>query len=56
MSGDRASAPGDVLAAGTHLRRWDGLADGGREEPSGVYFLRVRAGQSAEVVKLVRTR
>ncbi len=47
---------GRELAAGPHVLDWDGRNDAGREEPSGVYFLRVRAEGGAEVVKLVRTR
>jgi len=47
---------GSELAAGTHTLSWDGRSDAGREEPSGIYFLRVRAGSGAEVLKLVRTR
>lgn len=47
---------GNELAAGTHFFRWDGLDDSGAQQPSGVYFVRVRAGSQADVIKLVRTR
>jgi hypothetical protein len=45
-----------ILAAGTHLLRWDGRDDGGRRVASGVYFLRVTAGERTEDRKAVLLR
>ena len=45
-----------ILGAGTHLLRWDGSDDGGRRVASGVYFLRVTAGERTEDRKAVLLR
>jgi hypothetical protein len=43
-------------AAGTVLLTWDGRDDGGRTAPSGVYFVRARAGGEARVGRVVMVR
>lgn len=43
-----------LLRAGEHLLRWDGRSQSGRAAPSGVYFLRLKAGEEAVVRKVVR--
>jgi hypothetical protein len=45
-----------LLPAGRHLLRWDGRDDGGRQVASGVYFLRVTAGERTEDRKAVLLR
>jgi hypothetical protein len=44
------------LPAGTHTLAWNGRDGGGREVPSGVYFLRVRASSETATLKLVLLR
>jgi len=46
----------DLLAAGRHVRRWDGRDDAGRAMPSGVYFARMDAAGRTESVKLTLVR
>jgi hypothetical protein len=46
--GQNVQRPASLIAAGTHLLRWDGRDDGGRRVASGVYFLRVTAGERTE--------
>ncbi len=45
-----------VLAAGNHTLRWDGRDESGQAVGSGVYFMRVRAGDRAEDRKAVLLR
>lgn len=45
-----------VLAAGRHLLRWDGRDESGRSVGSGVYFMRVSAGERIEDRKAVLLR
>lgn len=45
-----------VLGAGPHLLTWDGIVDGGGEAGSGVYWVRVVAGEDAYVRRVVRIR
>jgi hypothetical protein len=45
-----------LLGAGTHLLRWDGRDEGGRQAASGVYFLRIGAGDRTEDRKAVLLR
>ncbi|MFO7610656.1 MAG: FlgD immunoglobulin-like domain containing protein, partial [Candidatus Krumholzibacteriia bacterium] len=45
-----------LLAAGRHVRRWDGRDDGGRALPSGIYFARLDADGRVESVKLALVR
>jgi hypothetical protein len=42
------------LAAGEHAPKWNGRDDRGAAAPSGVYFVRLRAGGSAVTRRLVR--
>jgi hypothetical protein len=51
-----ASRNHGTLGAGTHRVTWDGRMDGGEEAVSGVFWLRVRAGDSAQVRRVVRLR
>ena len=44
------------LAAGTHVREWDGRDDRGRASASGLYFYRVRAGPQVLTGKLALVR
>jgi hypothetical protein len=44
------------LAAGRHLRTWDGRDDAGRAMPSGVYLVRLRVGDVSEALKLTLAR
>lgn len=41
-----------VLPAGLHQLSWDSCNDYGMQQPSGVYFARVRAGSNADVIKM----
>ncbi len=41
-------------AAGAHVVRWGGRRDDGRPAPPGVYFARLRAGDEARSLRLVR--
>ncbi len=41
---------------GEHVRAWDGRDDSGRRLASGVYFLRLRAGRTEAVRKIVILR
>lgn len=43
----------DTIDAGHHVARWDGRDDAGRWTPSGLYFLRLRAGAYAATEKIV---
>lgn len=45
-----------VLEAGDHRLEWDGVVFGDRRAPAGVYFLRVEAGETQAVRKVVRMR
>ncbi|MBN1466888.1 T9SS type A sorting domain-containing protein, partial [candidate division KSB1 bacterium] len=42
------------IAAGQHSFSWDGLNDGDKAVASGVYFLRLRAGEECRQQKIVR--
>ena len=42
-----------MLAAGTHVLRWDGRMDGGGNAASGVYWILASAGSIHKRVKLV---
>jgi PKD repeat protein len=42
--------------AGTHEARWDGLDDGGRQAASGVYVIRIQAGDFAKQRKMILMR
>jgi hypothetical protein len=44
----RTLIEGEVRARGRHAASWDGLDDGGRPLPSGVYFYRLAAGGAVE--------
>jgi hypothetical protein len=44
------------FAAGTHRIRWDGRDDAGGEVPTGVYLVRLRAGEQAASVRLTLVR
>jgi hypothetical protein len=44
----------DALAAGPHAVVWDGRDETGRAVGSGVYFVEMRAGSGASVVKVLR--
>lgn len=46
----------DRMAAGAHRLGWDGMLDGGRRGPSGVYFVRVRADGAAFTRKILVIR
>lgn len=50
--------PADASAGGSTARawNWDGRDDSGRPVPAGLFFLRPAAGNSAGVLKLIRTR
>jgi hypothetical protein len=41
---------------GRHVAVWDGRSDDGRETPSGLYFLRLKAGQHMQTTRIVRVR
>lgn len=57
VTGRRVRSLGEVaLTPGSHVLRWDGRDGAGRPVPSGVYFVRVRSGAQANVLKLVRAR
>lgn len=43
-------------SAGTHILTWDGRDESGAREPSGIYFLRIEAGNRSSSVKLVRMK
>jgi flagellar hook assembly protein FlgD len=43
-------------ALGSHQLHWDGRDTGGRDVPGGVYFVRLRAGSTLSVQRLVRVR
>jgi len=43
----------DIRMAGNHDIRWDGTDNSGRNQPSGVYFLRLDAGRESTIRKLV---
>jgi len=43
-------------AAGTILLAWDGRDEGGRAAPSGVYFVRARAGNESKVGRILMVR
>jgi hypothetical protein len=45
-----------TLAAGTHALRWNGQDDGGRACPSGLYFVRARAGHDVARVRVPLVR
>ncbi|MEZ4397296.1 MAG: FlgD immunoglobulin-like domain containing protein [Candidatus Krumholzibacteriia bacterium] len=45
-----------VLPAGSQELHWDGRSDGGRELPSGIYFVRLRAAGVDETAKLTLLR
>jgi hypothetical protein len=44
------------IDAGSHEARWDGLDDGGRQSASGVYVVRIQAGDFAKQRKMVLMR
>jgi hypothetical protein len=46
----------EIIEVGPHTVTWDGRGDEGARMPSGVYFLRVRAGGESQAVKLVLTK
>ncbi len=48
----RVLAVGSARAAGRHQTAWDGLDDGGRVLPAGVYVASIEAGGRRESVKL----
>jgi hypothetical protein len=53
-SGERVAVLLDEYRpAGRHEVRWNGLTDGSRPAPSGVYFVRLRAGRFVDHEKLV---
>ncbi len=43
-------------AGGTHTVAWDGMDDGGRLQPAGVYFARLRAGDAQQTIKMSLVR
>ncbi len=49
----RSLVAGEVLAAGSAERTWDGNDDRGRVMPSGVYFLRMRTGGGLDMTRKV---
>ncbi len=51
----RLLADGDY-SAGEHPLVWDGLADGGRPAPAGVYFLRARTEAGERTARVLRLR
>lgn len=42
------------LQPGDHLISWDGLDENGRATPSGLYFCRLKGGNTRSIMKLVR--
>lgn len=52
----RTLATGTPMAAGPQSLAWDGRHADGRDAASGVYFVRISAGASRQVEKLVRVR
>jgi photosystem II stability/assembly factor-like uncharacterized protein len=49
----RTLHPGSVLNAGEHSVRWNGLDDGGRPLPSGVYFCAIEMSGEASSRKMI---
>lgn len=50
----RTLAAGAWFGAGTHTMLWDGLGDDGRRAPAGLYFMRLRTGDTIVQRTLVR--
>ncbi len=46
----------EVRGAGAHAVTWDGKDDGGRNQPSGVYLARLRAGDDVREVRMTLVR
>ncbi len=46
----------EVLAAGSHARRWDGRTDAGGDAGSGVYLVRLKAGDVARGQRVTLAR
>ncbi|MBD3237254.1 MAG: hypothetical protein GF330_11155 [Candidatus Eisenbacteria bacterium] len=46
----------EPLESGMHTAQWDGMADGGRLAPSGIYYYVLQAGNQELTRKLVLTR
>jgi len=43
-------------AIGPHAASWDGRDAGGREQPSGIYFCRLKAPEGVAAMKLLLLR
>jgi flagellar hook assembly protein FlgD len=52
----RTLVPAGTLAAGAHQRVWDGADDAGRALPAGLYFARLRSGETALERRIVLAR
>lgn len=48
--------PASAEAAGPHARRWDGIDDGGRRAPPGLYLVSVRSGPRRDTRRIVLAR
>ena len=46
----------EALPAGNHIARWDGRDDGGRESPSGIYFVRLAIHDQQTTRKITLAR
>lgn len=57
LAGRRVRAwPASAEAAGRHMLRWDGLDDGGRRPPPGLYLVSVRSGSGRDTRSIVLAR